>query len=310
MHRALDTRADTRPAAINCQRPPVNRSMSLFLCLWYRSPCSRSFSPRFGAARANHKFTAASLDRYKAGRSRNRRKNSRASCVMSKALRRSQTKSSWLSMLWLVKKRPSWRVSSRTTRSTNILNSRSMGIPVVVQPFCPPWITETNQVHWYWRKKSLIRNLPTQTVSGRIRYGDMRRWPEKASLRIWETLPWTRERCGKYSISRLHWSVRPSSKHGANGRSAQDASRPTTQLWRTLRLMNVLLVNVRSSMTPAERENPDLQIQAVVVGLLLVQGNSFVEVTNSSRTFNQAKQRCKASSLAIEQDDETNGPTK
>ncbi len=39
-------------------------------------------------------------------------------------------------------------------------------------------------------------------------------------------------------------------------------------------------------MTPAERENPDLLSQAVVVGLLLVR-NSFVEVNKFIKDFNQ-----------------------
>ena len=91
-------------------------------------------------------------------------KNSWASCAMSKLLL-NQTKSSWLSMLWSVKKRPMWRVNSMNNSKWPEWSwPRLMGIPVVVQPFLSVRLLGSQSNLLVLVKKSPISKPSTQTA--------------------------------------------------------------------------------------------------------------------------------------------------
>ncbi len=299
---------------LSVQRPSTSwktlgqQTMSLVFSLLVQKSRSRDRSPRFGTIRANHNDYVL-IDT--ASRSTNRRKTHKESLRgRSSPLCRAETEiPPWLvdAMIGSRGKSQCKGVSSWTTRSNRgHLDQDRWGYLWWCGPFCPS-ITSFNQIHWYCENNQ-ISKPSTQTgclvgsSAGGICHAGIEKaqeYDENVRLKLAEKMWKIPSTLTISLISRPSKNMGPMEdllKMLQDGQSHHEE--PQGQK---------IARNVRSSsMTPAERGNPDLLNPSRRRRIAAGSGNSFVEVNKFIKDFNQANRWC-MSFWWYEQDDETNG---
>ncbi len=219
----------------------------------------------------------------------------------------SQTKSSWLSMLWLVKKaNVAWvQWTTEVTGPFDQDHGDTCGGAARPSDYWKPIkFTGTAENHWY-------RNLPPRLCVwvGSREWGWCWRWSRrllKKTMRNALELRW--KDAGKYlRFQWLHWSVRPV-QNIANNLLKMRLVWPTTQREEP-KVDERNCCNKRDRIIhadPSHLKSRRFINQAVVVGLLPVQ-KQLCRAIKSIKDFNQANRWQGCPLGRYEQDDETNG---